>query len=469
MDWIAAQCEAMGLARPPGSERIQPVEFEDPSPAEWAAATALWAPRADARSGTDWGPLEIGRDAVPFKLSADGRARGELVFVGHGIAAPDLGVDDYAAVDVRGKIVLVLRGASPRARQAHGAALRPHLLFRTKVQAAADAGAVGFVLCNRGDVDRDDPRRGLRAGGDPVLPAFWVHRKVAGAWFGATDETLARREARLDADAAAASARGALGVVAELRVELAPRQPVLRTANVLGWIPGTDPSMANEVVVVGAHHDHLGRGIFGSLGIAGQDQVHPGADDNASGVAALLELARLLQADPPQRSVAVVFFGAEELGQRGSRHFLASGVLGDARPVAMVNFDMVGRARSQGLRVEGVSSALCLRARVEAVAEPFRRPPAESAIAAAGQPGDGRRDGGLQLRSHARSATASDQRAFLARGVPALTLTSGFHEHVHKPTDVDCLVEVEAIGQVVRFAVALVRDLANGAAPVFAR
>eukprot|EP00904_Undaria_pinnatifida_P001923 jgi/Undpi1/11731/HiC_scaffold_37.g14026.m1 len=436
--WLVARCQGAGLARLGGSY-VQEFSIPNPTPAEWREGTALEVPGAAGSRRL----LDLGREACPFKLSADGDVEAEVVFAGYGIAAPSLGHDDYRGVDVRGRIVLVLRGAPPLLRNEAGDDVREYMLFRTKVAAAEKAGAVGVLLCNVVAAQRDDPKVALRASGGAGIPAAWLTREVADALFFVAGGDLAARQAVIDKGGdAAAKALGATGARVRMVVDLVDRPRMLETENVIAVLPGTDPKLRHEYIVIGAHHDHLGFGGYGSLAApAERAQLHPGADDNASGVSVLLELARLLaQVEERPRSVVFAFFGAEEYGLRGSEHFAASGALEPKDIVAMINVDMVGRARSRKLRVEGVSCARGFEDRIRDIAAAQDLP--------------------IEMRG--RATPRSDHRSFLRRRIPAVHFTTGIHEQYHRPTDVPSLVEGEGLVRTTSLLKALALDLARG-------
>jgi hypothetical protein len=206
-----------------------------------------------------------------------------------------------------------------------------------------------------------------------------------------------------------------------------------RTANVLGLLPGADP--AAGCVVVGAHYDHLGFGGDTSLA-PGRHEVHPGADDNASGVAALLAVARAMAADPaPRRTVLFAAFSGEELGLLGSSHLVKAPPR--ACPVEatqlMVNLDMVGRAQGGRVYVEGADTAQGGRGRVEALA---KAPPSLPLTLAFGGDGYG----------------PSDHTSFYAKGVPVVFLFTGAHADYHRPSDTADKVNPEGLAAVAKLA-----------------
>ncbi|HEX8432460.1 MAG TPA: M20/M25/M40 family metallo-hydrolase, partial [Longimicrobium sp.] len=207
--------------------------------------------------------------------------------------------------------------------------------------------------------------------------------------------------------------------------------------NVAARVEGTDPSLRGEIVVVGAHLDHVGRGSFGSRGMEGA--IHNGADDNASGTAAVLELARRLAARPARRTVLVVAFDAEELGLIGSHHFVENPPVPIGSVVGMVNLDMVGRLRDDRLTLYGVESAPGLR---ELAAE-----------AAAGT--------GLELRPVARSSGRSDDASFARRRIPSIHLYTGRHADYHAAGDDADRINTAGLARITDYAERLLRAIAD--------
>jgi aminopeptidase YwaD len=204
--------------------------------------------------------------------------------------------------------------------------------------------------------------------------------------------------------------------------------------------------LANETIVVGAHYDHLGHGERDSLAPeARRGQVHPGADDNASGVAAVMELARRFAArgTPPQRRLVFVAFSGEESGQLGSRHYVKHPI-GDT--VAMLNFDMVGRLRDDRLGIAGNESA---REFAALLAAADGRSPLEVMLGGPEYPDD------------------SDHGPFAAAGVPILYLCTGGHEDRHMPDDTADKVNFEGMAKVVDFSEDLLDRLQASPRPKF--
>jgi hypothetical protein len=216
--------------------------------------------------------------------------------------------------------------------------------------------------------------------------------------------------------------------------------------NVVGWIEGSDAELKAQVIVLGAHFDHLGEA---------RGQLHPGADDNASGVALVLEAARLLQtrSAPLRRSIALVFFGAEEVGLQGSRAFVRSGPVPIERVAAMVNVDMIGRRfMDQGAlaalkRLLGVDDTRAVGV-LGAREQPLLREAVESSCAKAGIETLGARNIPFVSQVIDRLAkNRSDDSSFAAAGVPALFFGSGESDDYHRPSDTANKIDAEILSR----------------------
>jgi hypothetical protein len=217
-------------------------------------------------------------------------------------------------------------------------------------------------------------------------------------------------------------------------------------SNVVGILQGSDPARRGEYVILGAHHDHLGHGeVFGSL--AGPedagDEIHNGADDNASGVGALLAAAEALAADPPARSVVFITFSGEEFGLLGSAHYLRSAE-SPANIVAMVNLDMVGRLGDQPLIVNGTGTAEEWGAILDSL---------ESAT-------------GIPMARSPDGYGPSDHTSFYAQDIPVLHFFTNVHGEYHRPSDEWELVDAEGLVRVTELVEGVVRSVANRPSPI---
>ncbi|MDF1504342.1 M20/M25/M40 family metallo-hydrolase, partial [Roseisolibacter sp. H3M3-2] len=205
--------------------------------------------------------------------------------------------------------------------------------------------------------------------------------------------------------------------------------------NVAAVVPGRDGALRAEYVVVGAHYDHLGRSTWSAYDPEAGDVVRPGADDNASGAAAVLELARRLAASPPRRSVLLVHFDAEELGLVGSRVFVEHAPVPTRAVALMLNLDMVGRLRDGRLTVEPSAAPAHVRALVDSAAARL----------------------GVRVVRSTSLADRSDHASFAKVRVPALMLTTGLHGDYHRATDVASRLDLAGLARVVDLAEAVVR------------
>jgi aminopeptidase YwaD len=347
--------------------------------------------------------LALGKTAVPFGLVPFTGATKEpvsapLVFVGHGLAPEGKGSGDYKGLEeaVKGKIVVALGGVAQSDPHASVAVTRP----QSKLIAARDHGAVGFILWEPEQAVAY-PNHG--EANDLGIPAVWVGKPGSEALLRALGA-----KAKGDPKALKIGKKGKAKAAIHTPVE----PVVLSTANVAGVLPGREGS---PVLVVGAHMDHLGEGTSSSLA-PGVKDVHNGADDNASGVAVILEIARVLGALPVEQrpyTMHFVAFGAEEMGLLGSKHYVAH--LDPAlrgRMVAMVNFDMVGRlGGEQGLIVSGMGTSSVWKDLVE------------------------KARGEQEIRASDDGYGASDQTSFYEAGLPVLHFFTGSHSDYHKPSD----------------------------------
>jgi hypothetical protein len=211
--------------------------------------------------------------------------------------------------------------------------------------------------------------------------------------------------------------------------------------NIVVLIPGSDSSLRNQYVVVGAHYDHLGHSPRGSLDPEAGSALRPGADDNASGTAALLELARRLAAHPLRRSVLIVHFDAEELGLVGSGVFVDHSPVPRQSIILMVNFDMVGRMRDRQLIADVASTSDAMRTLVDSAANAV----------------------GLHVRFSSMTDGRTDDARFKRIGIQTVSLFTGFHADYHRATDVASRINVPGIERVVDVAEGVVRATANKA------
>ncbi|HET6204853.1 MAG TPA: M20/M25/M40 family metallo-hydrolase [Planctomycetota bacterium] len=382
---------------------------------------------------------------LPLPLSGSEAVEGEVVFAGYGIRDPDSGYDDYEGLDVQGRVVLVLRyGPGMKGPRGAGEPFRGAALSE-KVEEAKHHGAAGLLLCNGWSPASppDDALVAFRGGGaDAGVAALQISNDAAGTLAAAAGFDLRGAQSAIDAERKPRSAPLA-GVRVALRADVL--RPKGKARNVLGLLRGTDPSAGT--VVVGAHYDHLGRGGEDSRAPEATGQVHNGADDNASGTAALLEIARALASqERPVRSVLFAGFSGEEEGLLGSRRLVENPPVAAARIVAMLNLDMVGRSREGSLDVSGVGTSPRWKAAIE----------------------EGEGDLGLKprLSEPGHGFGGSDHLSFLQKEIPALFFFTGLHDDYHRPSDDAEKVNAGDAARIALLAARIARAIASSAEPV---
>jgi Tol biopolymer transport system component len=387
--------------------------------------------------GVDVGPTTavtvdgkpVARDQLqPASFSASSKAEGPVVAAGHGITAPELGIDDYRGVDAKGKIVVVRRFVPAGKPFEAEAVARQYGDLRYKAWNAREHGAIGVIV-----VDLPEPPAGQEMPAEAPLPSAALDEGLR-TMAGDAGLPLVVLTRAAGATLFSGPHRAALDVTVSLRTEPA--------ANVVGVIRAGAADRLPGAVIVGAHYDHLGFGGPSSLA-PDSHEPHNGADDNASGTAAMLEVARQLQAKRGElrRDVYVVAFSGEELGVLGSTAFTRKPPAGlDLKDVeAMLNMDMVGRLRGNALSVLGTESAEEWSAIVPA--------DCDRAEFACTFGGDG--------------YGPSDQFPFYAAGVPVLHFFTGSHEDYHKPSDDADKINAEGGARVAAMVADVARELAD--------
>ena len=214
--------------------------------------------------------------------------------------------------------------------------------------------------------------------------------------------------------------------------------------NVIGILPGSDPDLRNQIVIIGAHYDHLGLGRFGSLDPDSTGRIHNGADDNASGTSALIHIAKRLVPDPPGRTIVFIAFSGEEVGLLGSEYYVTHPIFPLADTYAMVNMDMVGRLRNDRLIVYGARTATQFPALLDSL----------------------NRQAHFDLHASGDGWGRSDQSSFYGAGKPVLFVFTDLHEDYHRTTDDWQKINADGLQKVADFTATLVRTLADRRAPL---
>ena len=389
--------------------------------------------------------FELGRQYYPLSIVDAGSGPmppplegAPVVFAGYAITAPGLGYDDFAGVDVAGAAVVAFTH-EPQENDAasvfEGRELTPHADIGAKAAQAARHGARLLLLV-------EDPSHGVDRASyadwrrDPqadtyAIPVVRVARRRIAQVLNLDFERLAQ-----DIDRTLTARSRRVAVTTSYTERLGRRRQTVR--NVVGTLPGRLPALRGEAVVLGAHYDHLGRSGEFSMAPAADGEIHNGADDNASGTAALIEAARAAAsaAGGFGRSLVFVAFAGEELGLHGSEHYATHPAVPLARTAAMINLDMVGRAAGR-VMVGGTE-------KWPQLAEPVAALKGRTALRIDDFT-DGYDDGD------------SDGASFSSRGVPTAAFFTGFHGDYHKPSDDWERIDAQGGADIVR----LVLDLAS--------
>ena len=443
------------------------------------------------QAGTDWMPLGFSSNR---KIE-----NAELIFAGYGISASELKYDDYSATAAKDRVAVVFSG-TPDGDNPHGPFVRAGEV-RFKVAAAQAAGAQALIIVANEQNLKDDrlARLSYDNAGEATIPVIVVSRQTAEGILGSKldeyEKVADSRTVMLTGDPNAKPADEGTDTKLPLSIKL--RLPNGRTmltlttdivrrevpaANVVGIIDGSDPELKKEVIVIGAHYDHLGRGGEGSLATKEGD-IHHGADDNASGVAGMLELARLFrsQESRPRRTIVFMAFSGEEEGLLGSNYYVNHPIVPLANTVAMINMDMIGRMKDNKLIVGGVGTAQDWRnvitsenldSQPMSLAElgPSRTPGKVTAVIGT----SGEMTSAIvhaqrfDLTLNEDGFGPSDHSSFYGKQVPVLFFWTGTHEDYHKPSDTADKINYADEARILSLVARVVHDVdANDKRPAY--
>lgn len=358
--------------------------------------------------------FEVKTDFQPLAFSANSSASAGVVFAGYGLEVnlDTLKWDDYKGVDVAGKWVLALQG-DPDLENTQSPFV-PFSSERAKALNASDNKAAGLILVAGKKFSENDELESMifdKNSSRYTIPIIQVTRKVADQILEGTGFTVEKLESKMDADEKPFHLSAKSTVSANVNVI----QTETESRNVVAMLPGTDPALKDQYVVVGGHFDHLGMGGPGS-GSRAVDTIaiHNGADDNASGTAMVIELAeKAASAKNNKRSIIFASFGAEEMGLIGSNAFTANPPVDIEKIVAMLNFDMVGRLDTitNALNIGGTQTAKELEDILN------------------------ENNTGFELGMSPEGVGPSDHASFYLQNIPVLFFTTGAHPDYHTPSD----------------------------------
>lgn len=456
-DYLIAQLQRMGAKPLPGRPDFRaPFDFTAGTKDGGTTLTIECPPqRATCASRT----FTVDRDVRALSFSDNAEVSGELVFAGYGIVVPDsqkFGYDSYATLDVKDKIVVVLRYFPEDADPQTKAILTRYSDLRYKAMAARQRGAKGLLLVtgpsspNAGETIPMSFDTALAGSG---ISAASISGTVADAIFGSLGDagkTLAAAQKGLDS----ANPHVAGFAIPTVTVRLKPivTRESRTASNILAYLPATTSTagVTKPWVAIGAHYDHLGHGDHGNS-LATKDEagrIHHGADDNASGSAAVLGVAELLAGTARKRNVLLQFWSGEELGLLGSASYVNKPAIPLDQLAAYLNFDMVGRMQDNKLAVQATGTSDVWGRFIE-----------QANVAA-----------GFDLTLQPDPYQPTDVASFNGAGVPCLNFFTGTHTDYHKPSDTADKINYEDLGRIVEFAASVARRIVDlETAPTFTR
>jgi hypothetical protein len=362
--------------------------------------------------------LTLNQDYAPLSFSSNGKVTSPVIFAGYGITATEFQYDDYAHLDVKDKIVLVLRYEPKSFNKGTGRqrAYTHHASLVSKAINARNHGAKAVVLVN-GQTDSKEGdsliRFGTVSGPENVgILMVQVKNSVADDWLRSSKKSISEMQRQMNEKPEPASF--ALPVDLRITMQVDIKREHASVRNVVGYLPGR----SKEYVVIGAHYDHLGLGNESSLAPSQIGKVHPGADDNASGTAGLLELARLFSSRRSELNRGVLFIGfaGEEIGLLGSSYWVNHPTVPIENATAMINMDMIGRVATgthSKLYIGGTGTASMFEPMLKQAAAPYD----------------------FKIDYSQDGYSASDHTSFAAKSIPVLFFFSGLHGDYHKPSD----------------------------------
>ena len=381
----------------------------------------------------------VDSDYLPLFFSSNGNFSGEAVFVGYGfqINEKELQWDDYANIDVKDKWVIVMRH-SPERNEPHSIYAK-HSPLHKKMIVAKDNGAKGIIFVSQVEDEELYPLRYISGFKNDGTPAIILSKSRADKIFERVGWSIKRIQKEMNQNLKPLNFRlGLLRFDANINIE-----PVIKKgANVVGEIRSRNREYRDEYIVIGAHFDHIGLGGSGS-GSRMPDslQVHPGADDNASGTAGLLELAQKLSSNKNRlkRSFLLVGFDAEEKGLLGSKHFVENSPVNMKDIVSMINMDMIGRMSDSSFTVGGVGTSPSFELLLDSLKT--NRP--------------------FELIMDKPGFGPSDHASFYIKDIPVLFFFSGIHDDYHTPLDTWQRINLRGEKHILDFIYDVVFDLSR--------
>ncbi|MDG1898043.1 MAG: M20/M25/M40 family metallo-hydrolase [Fuerstiella sp.] len=407
--------------------------------------------------------LKVGGQFQPLRRGTNGSAAGQLVFVGYGITSTEDDFDEYKNIDVAGKVLVMIRREPHQARADgafDGVTTTEHSYINRKLQLAKEHKAAGVIFVN-------DPHTVRSADQDELSDPTGFGTQGSGIAFvhvrqSVINQILQQSPISATHDGNEQKLTTLLDVTDFIDTTLRPvSQPLagwqaevvtkfdtnsVTAHNLIGILEG-EGDVANETIVVGAHYDHLGYGGYGSRAKDRKGEIHNGADDNATGTAAVLEIVRRMSAGPaPRRRIVFICFSGEERGLLGSKYYVSSPIVPLEQTVAMLNYDMIGTLRNDRVEVNGVGTAIEFRPIVDAANE----------------------SSALDVTIIEHPFAGSDHLPFFQRQIPVMFCFTGVTSRYHTPDDDFDTINVEGVVSVIDYTEHLLRGIDSlGTAPEF--
>jgi Tol biopolymer transport system component len=434
----------------------QPFDFTAGVEVNNSATSLSWSRETDTGAQKSLTHLELESGFRPLAFSSNGDFSGELVFAGYGLKVPGEGIDSYnsyAGLNISNKVALILRYVPEGVSSERRAVLNRYAALRYKAMIARELGAKGILIVsgpNSPNTGKLIPMKSDQSLGNSGILAASITADIADSWLSSTGQTLKKLQTGLDQENP--HALGSLEMP-DTKVQLSIQLNRLRKSdnNVIGILHPPHPdSRKPDYIMLGAHYDHLGLGEVGGFNAKGEEKmIHNGADDNASGVASVLEMAGAIRQQmmhsPTSIKQGVIFgfWSGEELGLIGSTHFANQPPIALERIHAYLNFDMVGRLRENRLTLQGIGSSDGWKPLIER----------------------GNVVSGFQLILQEDPYLPTDTTAFYPKGIPVLSFFTGSHEEYHRPGDDTHTLNWKGLLRITQFASNTVKNLIKNASP----
>ena len=395
--------------------------------------------------------FDVDEDFRPLSFTANSQIESEVVFAGYGLSMPGgvgKGYDSYSGLNVSNKTVLVLRYTPEAVGQKRKQELNRYSNPRYKALIARNHGAKAILLVTGPNSPNAGSLANLSIDGDlsgSEIVAVSISAKVAESILRPSGKSLKALQSQLDIENPHADPGFE---VPDLKIRIATSVERIKKEdrNILAILPPGNPSSNSTYVLVGAHYDHLGHGQMSTLATKDEEgEIHNGADDNASGTAMVLELAKSLARDREnnpssfQHGIIFALWSGEELGLLGSSHFAENSPVDLSNIVAYLNFDMVGRLRENKLNLQGVGSSSLWHRLME-----------KHNISA-----------GFNLGVQTDPYLPTDVTSLYPKGIPVLNFFTGSHADYHRPTDDPDTLNYEGLTRIAKFSHRIIRDLAR--------